>query len=62
MCTLAISPCEMSINTPQKIRLFPKVWKVFGYFVLIWWQTDRKEEILKESCKDLFVWTELINV
>ncbi len=31
----------------------------FGYFVLIWWQTDKKQEILKQSCKDLFIWTEL---
>ena len=30
----------------------------FGYFVLIWWQTDKKQEILKQSCKDLFIWTE----
>ena len=29
----------------------------FGYFVLIWWQTDKKQEILKKSCKDLFIWT-----
>ncbi len=31
----------------------------FVYFVLIWWQTDKKQEILKQSCKDLFIWTEL---
>ncbi len=33
----------------------------FGFFVLIWWQTDKKQEILKQSCKDLFmfIWTEL---
>ncbi len=31
----------------------------FGYFVLIWWQTDKKQEILKQSGKDLFIWTEL---
>ncbi len=31
----------------------------FGYFVLIWSQTDKKQEILKQSCKDLFIWTEL---
>ncbi len=30
----------------------------FGYFVFIWWQTDKKQEILKQSCKDLFIWTE----
>ncbi len=34
----------------------------FGYFVMIWWQTDKKQEILKQSCKDLFIWTELPNV
>ncbi len=32
----------------------------FGYFALIWWQIDKKQEILKWSCKDLFVWTELL--
>ncbi len=31
----------------------------FGYFVLIWWQTDKKQEILKQSCKDLFIWSKL---
>ena len=32
----------------------------FEYFVLIWWQTDKKKQaILKQSCKDLFIWTEL---
>ena len=32
----------------------------FGYFVLsIGWQTDKKQEILKLSCKDMFIWTEL---
>ncbi len=31
----------------------------FGYFVLICWQTDKKQEILKQSFKDLFIWTEL---
>ncbi len=31
----------------------------FGYFVLILWQTDKKQEILKQSCRDLFIWTEL---
>ncbi len=31
----------------------------FGYFALIWWQTDKKQEILKQSCKDQFIWTEL---
>ncbi len=48
--------------------LFPDfVWKVcrkcyisVGYFVLILWQTDNsKREILKQSCKNLFIWTEL---
>ena len=27
----------------------------FTYFVLIWWQTDKKQEILKQSCKGLFI-------
>ncbi len=31
----------------------------FGYFALIWWQTDKKQEILKQSCEDLFIWTKL---
>ena len=31
----------------------------FCYFVLIWWQTYKKQEILKQSCKDPFIWTEL---
>ncbi len=31
----------------------------FAYFVLIWWQTDKIREILKQSCKDLVIWTEL---
>ncbi len=31
----------------------------FRYFVLIWRQTDKKQEIQKQSCKDLFIWTEL---
>ncbi len=26
---------------------------------MIWWQIDKKQEILKQSCKDLFIWTEL---
>ncbi len=30
-----------------------------GYFVLVWWQTDEKQEILNESCKGLFIWIEL---
>ena len=29
----------------------------FGYFVLIWWQTDKNP--VKQSCKDPFIWTEL---
>ncbi len=28
-----------------------------GYFVSMWWQTDKNQEILKQSCKDLFIWT-----
>ncbi len=28
-------------------------------FELIVWQIDKKQEILKQSCKDLFIWTEL---
>ncbi len=31
----------------------------FGYFVLIWWQTDKKQQIIKHSCKDMFILTEL---
>ena len=32
----------------------------FGYFVLIWWQSDKKQEILKQTCKDyLFILAEL---
>ena len=27
----------------------------FGYFVLIWWQTTKKNQILKQSCKLLCV-------
>ncbi len=27
----------------------------FDYFVLIWWETDKKQEILKQSCNDLFI-------
>ena len=40
--------------------LFPDfVWKIcrmldFGYFVFFWWQTDKKQEILKQGCKGLF--------
>ncbi len=30
----------------------------FGYFVLIWWQSDKKQ-ILKPNCKDLFILAEL---
>ena len=29
----------------------------FDYFVLIWRQTDKKQEIQKQSSKDLFIWT-----
>ena len=32
----------------------------FGYFVLICCEADKKQEILKQICKDLFVWTELL--
>ncbi len=31
----------------------------FGYSVLILWQTDKKQEILKQCCKDWIIWTEL---
>ncbi len=31
----------------------------FGYFVLILSQTDKKQEMLEQRCKDLFIWTEL---
>ena len=31
----------------------------FGYFVLICWQSDKKQEILKWSCKDLFIMAKL---
>ncbi len=31
----------------------------FGYFVLIWWKIDKNQEILKQSCKDLLIWTKL---
>ena len=31
----------------------------FGYFVLIWWQTDKNQEILKHCCKNLIIWTNL---
>ena len=34
----------------------------FGYFVLIWWQSDKKQEIPKDRVKDLFIWTELLIV
>ncbi len=27
----------------------------FGYLVLIWWQIDEQQEILKQSYKDLFI-------
>ena len=40
------------------VEVLPKFLN-FDYFVLVWWQTDKKPEILKESCKDLFIWTEL---
>ena len=29
---------------------------------IVRWQTDKKQEILKLSCKDLFIWTELLIV
>ncbi len=30
--------------------------KILGcYFVLIWWQKYKKQENLKQSCKDLFI-------
>ncbi len=31
----------------------------FGYFVLIWCKLIKKQETLKETCKELFIWTEL---
>ena len=31
----------------------------FGHFVLIWWQSNKKQEILKHSCKDLVILAEL---
>ena len=31
----------------------------FHYFVLIWWQSDKKQEILTQSCKDLFILAEI---
>ena len=45
-----------------KVLLRDFVWQVcqkflilfFVFFVLIWWQTDRKQEILHQSCKGLF--------
>ncbi len=30
-----------------------------SYFVFIWQQTGKKQEILKQSCKDRFIWTGL---
>ncbi len=33
----------------------PKI-SYFDYFVLIWWQTDKKQQIPNQSCKDLFIW------
>ena len=46
-----------------KTAIFPDLRRgsaeiVFGYFVLIWWQTDKNNK-LKQRCKDLFIWTEL---
>ncbi len=41
------------------VKGLPKILDFFFFFVLIWWQTDKKQEILKQSCKDLFIWTEL---
>ena len=29
----------------------------FWLFCIDWWQTDKKLEILTQSCKDLFIWT-----
>ncbi len=47
-----------SVITRFCVEGLPKILD-FGYFVLIWWQTDKKHEILKQGCKDLFIWTEL---
>ena len=42
-------------------RGLPKILD-FGYSVLILWQTDKKQQILKQRNKDLFIWTELLIV
>ncbi len=34
----------------------------FDYFVLIWWKSNKKQEILKQSCKDLVILAELPTV
>ena len=28
-------------------------------YIINAWHTDKKQEILKQSCKNLFIWTEL---
>ncbi len=36
--------------------------KLLDFGSLSWWQTDKKTETLKQSCKDLFIWKELPTV
>ncbi len=44
---------------PDFVEGLPKILD-FDYFVLIWWHADRKQEILNQSCKALFILTELV--
>ena len=51
--------CYQSAIPRFCVEGLPKKNVDFGYSVLGWWQTDKKQKILKQSCKDLFIWTEL---
>ncbi len=31
----------------------------FAYFVLNWWKSDKRQEIMKQSCKNMFILSEL---
>ncbi len=38
----------------------PKILDLGYFLVLIWWQSDKKQEVLMQRCKDLFILAELI--
>ena len=51
-CTNSLTSKSVKAAIPRFCVAVCRKFLIFGYFVLIWWQTDKKQEILNQSWKD----------